>query len=149
MILFRCLINITIKKQTKGGRLNMNVPEKAYTISFDEKPEYLYAHVKCDSFSVEIAFDYLRDVFAECRELQYTKILIKREIPYILSPEENLTVAKKLAEMDIKELKIAIADPRLANREANKLSADASRGLGIRVRVYSTVPEARRWLLYE
>ena len=124
-----------------------NVPGKPYSLTYDEKPKYLYAHVKSDTFTEEIALDYLREVIAECHELQYERILIERDIPIILSPAKIQLVAEQIATMNTKGLKIALVDPRPENRELNRFAAAASRGLGTKVRAYSTVPDARRWLV--
>lgn len=125
----------------------MNVPEKPYSLTYDEKSNYLYAHVKCDEFTIEVAVDYLREVIAECRELQYTRIMIDRDIPVILSTAKIQFVAEQLATVNTKGLKIALVDPRPENRELNRFAAAASRGLGTKVRAYSTIPDGRRWLI--
>ena len=125
----------------------MSVPGKPYSLSFDEKPKYLYAHIRSDRFSVEVAIDYLREVINECRELQYTRIMIERDVSIMLPAAKNTFVAEQLATMDVEGLRIAVVDPRTENRELNRFSAAASRGLGIKVRAYSNIPDARRWLL--
>ena len=125
----------------------MSVPGKPYSLSFDEKPKYLYAHIKSDGFTVEVAVDYLREVINECRELQYTRIMIERDVAIMLPAAKNTFVAEQLATMDVEGLRIAVVDPRPENRELNRFSAAASRGLGIKVRAYSNIPDARRWLL--
>ena len=125
----------------------MSVPGKQYSLAYDEKPKYLYAHIKSDGFTVEVAVDYLREVINECRELQYTRIMIERDVAIMLPAAKNTFVAEQLAKMDVEGLRIAVVDPRPENRELNRFSAAASRGLGIKVRAYSNIPDARRWLL--
>lgn len=125
----------------------MSVPRKPYSLSFDEKPQYLFVRVKCESFTIEIALEYLREVINECRELQYTRIMIERDVSIMLPAGKSTFVAEQLATMDVDGLRIAVVDPRPENRELNRFSAAASRGLGIKVRAYSNIPDARRWLL--
>lgn len=125
----------------------MNVPEKPYSLTYDEKPNYLYARVQCDTLTMEIAVDYLREVIMECRELQYTRLLIERDVPMLLTRAQNMSVAEQLAAMDVKGLKIAVVDSHSENGKLNKLAAAANRGFGIMARAYGSVPDARRWLI--
>lgn len=126
----------------------MSNPTKPYTLTFDEKPKYLYVRVKCDTFTPQIALDYLSEVLDECRELNYSCLLIDRDIPEALTPSLTAAVASKLAETGVGNLKIAVVDPLFEDRERSQFSRSASRGMGIRVRAYKSVPDARRWLLY-
>jgi len=126
----------------------MSLPLKPYTLVFDERPQYLYAQVRCDTISPEIASDYLNDILNECRELRYERLMIERDIPVRLSTAKLPMLASEFAKMGLEGLKIAFVDKRINNLSLMRLVAGTTRRLGINVRVYRNRPEARRWLLY-
>ncbi len=125
----------------------MAFPTKPYELKFDERPNYLFVEVTTEIFSVDIAVAYLREVIAECRELNYHRVLLVGDIPEALSPARNKNVGSKLRELVFEGLKIAVVEPTLDRRQQDNYSDTASRGLGIDVKAYNAVPDARRWLL--
>jgi len=123
-------------------------PAKSYSIEFDERPHYLYAMVRAERVSFEMARNYLREVLDECRELKYSRLMIERDIPERLPTSTYPLLAADFVRLGISDLKIAFVDHRIDDIGLLRFAAAATRALGINVRVYRSRPEARRWLLY-
>jgi hypothetical protein len=121
---------------------------KPYTLIFDERPQYLYALVTCDKITVGIAKSYLREIVDECRELQYQRLMIERDIPKRLPTSTFPALAADFVKLGIGDLKVAFVDKRINDLGLLRFAAAATRALGINVRVYRARPEARRWLIY-
>ena len=126
----------------------MNVQTKPYTLAFDEQPKYLYARVTADSVSVPMAMSYLREIFDECRELGYDRLMIERDIPEQLPTSKFPLLAHEFVRLGVNDLRIAFVDRRIDDLGLLRFAAAATRALGINVRVYRARPDARRWLLY-
>jgi hypothetical protein len=126
----------------------LKLQAKSYSVEFDERPQYLYALVRAERVSFEMARNYLKEVLEECRELKYSKLMIERDIPERLPTSTYPLLAADFVKMGISDLKIAFVDPRIDDLGLLRFAAAATRALGINVRVYRSRPEARRWLIY-
>ncbi len=124
----------------------MQLPDKPYVLSFDEKPKYLHAKVTCEAITLRIAVSYLRDILDECLELQYARVLIERDIPDTLPPQISHRIASKFVRIGVDNFRVAFVDRKMDNPEFSKGVAAISSNLGVDVRLYSSRHDARRWL---
>jgi hypothetical protein len=128
--------------------VSVNVSTKPYSIAFDEQPQYLYALVRAERISVEIARNYLKEILDECRELKYSRLMIERDIPARLPTSQFPKLAADFLRLGVGDLRVAFVDRRIDDLGMIRFAAAATRALGINVRVYKIRAEARRWLLY-
>jgi hypothetical protein len=122
------------------------VHQRPYILTFDERPQYLYARVTGERMTLEIARNYLKDILDECRELQYQRLMIERDVPEQLPTTKFPQLASDFVRLGIEDLRIAFVDRRIDDIGLLRFAAAATRALGINVRVYRGRPEARRWL---
>jgi hypothetical protein len=125
----------------------MNDPIKPYKLTFDERPQYLYAHVKGDATDHATAMDYWRKVIGKCREIESTRLLIVQEIPGGLTTGETFNVASDVTAMRIHDIKLAFVDTDTELFEAHQFGQLVGVNRGAWSQVFTTIAEAENWLL--
>jgi len=59
---------------------------RPYELIFEERPGYLYAHIKADKMTAEMSIAYLGETADKCAGLGLTKVVIYRDVPSIIDP---------------------------------------------------------------
>lgn len=88
----------------------MNDTPKEYTLTFEVRPGYLYAHLASDKITVDIIRGYVEEIVAKSRETGLDRILLYRDIPAVLTEGEVFhTVSDSLEALRGK--KLALVNP--------------------------------------
>ena len=124
----------------------MNDPNKSYELSFDERPDYLYALIKSETIDRERAIQYLSEVAARCKELEVTSLLLERDIPVMLPDADLFFTTQDFVKMSA-GVRIAFVNTHITNDEAMKFAIMIGTNRGARFDVFNTVEAAERWLL--
>lgn len=119
---------------------------KLYELTFEERPGYLYAHIKADTMTEEMSAAYLGELADECARLGLTCVLIYREVPFVIDPTSIFFSMQKEIEL-LKGLKLAVVTPFPATEEALNFAILVSNNRGAKFNLHKTIEAAEEWLL--
>ena len=119
--------------------------EKSYSISTENRGEYLYVLVSGKKLTASISAAYWREIAHECFELKILKILIERDFKQTVSPPEMLQMGKYLGYL-LPTFKIAFVD-RHRHQEINELGKTVARHREVVMQLFDNTKDAERWLL--
>ena len=128
----------------------MNETAKPYELTFEEREHYLYAYVKADATSEQMAISYYSEITERCNAMQCARLLFVRDIPGML-PVGSLYFVLSDFETKITDVKIAWVNPHPANKEDFEFASGfANYALGRpRFAFFENEADAERWLLEE
>ena len=119
--------------------------EKSYSISMENRGEYLYVLVGGKKLTAEISAAYWREIAHECFALKILKILIEKDFKNTVSPPEMLEMGNYLGYL-LPTFKIAFVD-RFRHEEINQLGKAVARNRDVMMQLFDSVEEAEQWLL--
>jgi hypothetical protein len=61
---------------------------RPYELSFETRPEFLYARIAAPSINRSLKLDYLAEVLLKCAQSRCSQILLDRDIPAMVADEE-------------------------------------------------------------
>jgi hypothetical protein len=117
----------------------------AYTIQYEDRPDYLIARVAGPADSVAIKLAYFTEVTDACRERGLHKLLVVEALGTKLAPAEVQRVAREL-QPALKGLIIAFVDLEPEHHAINRLGEATAVDAGAVGRVFRDLKEAERWI---
>jgi hypothetical protein len=125
---------------SKGG--------KPYSITFELRPNYLYAYVKGDTDSYEISNAYWTEVSAECAIHNANRLLVHEDLASSMpSMSEVFQGASERSFMGLAGLKIAFVDRHIDQYEQNMFGELVATNRGLFCKVFSDLAEGETWLV--
>jgi hypothetical protein len=124
------------------------IPEKGkpYELTFEERPGYLYAHIKADTMTEQMSAAYLAEVVDKCDGLGLTKVLIYREVPYIIESPVSIYYSMQDEVQLLKGLTLAVVTPFPETEEALEFAILVSNNRGANFKLLPTIEAAEKWL---
>lgn len=124
----------------------MNDAPKEYTLTFEVRPGYLYAHLASDKITVDIIRGYVEEIVAKSGETGLDRILLYRDIPAILTEGEVFhTVSDSLEALRGKQL--ALVNPYSDIEKPLRFGMTVGQNRGGNYASFDTVEAAEVWLL--
>lgn len=121
---------------------------KQYRIKFDNRPEYLHAHIQADRDSYEISRQFWQEIADECGRVKPLRLLVEEDIDRpIESIADTYQGASERPLMGLSGIKIAFLDTHPEQHEQNQFGELVARNRGINVKVFFDRTEAENWLL--
>lgn len=124
----------------------MSEPSELYELTFDERPDYLYACVKADKMTREIALSYLSKIADECTRLRCKRLVIERDVPVMLADSDLFFTTSDFTKM-IKGVRVAFVNPHSNIDDHMEFAMIIGTNRGARFSLHSTVKEAEVRLL--
>jgi len=121
------------------------VTSKQYTLTFEDRPEYLYARVEGEHDSYEISRAFWTEVGEECERLGASKVLVEENIPEVVSVSEMYAIASELPDMFL-GVSLAFVDPFADQAELNSFGELVAQNRGVRGRFFADLAAAEEWL---
>jgi hypothetical protein len=118
---------------------------KPYTITLEDRGEFLYALVGGDRLTPEIAKLYWDEIAEECFRLEKSKILIEKDFREGVSAPEMLDMGVYVGNI-LANKKIAFLD-RHKNESVNELGKKIARNRGVLMRIFDNAKDAEDWLI--
>ena len=120
--------------------------ELEFTLTFEERENYLYAFVTGpkDSFAVSRAF--WTEIQSKATKLGIRKVMVEEDFPNQLSTMEMFDLGEILAKKFGFAVKIAFVDKSLLNTDLNKFGENVAVNRGFNGRVFNTYEVAEKWL---
>ena len=121
---------------------------KEYTITFELRPQYLYAYVKGDQDSYDISNAYWTEISAECAKQKVRKLLVDEDLAKPMnSMSEVFQGAAERTFMGLSGLKIAFVDRHPEHLEQNLFGELVSTNRGLFCKVFGDLREGEEWLI--
>lgn len=122
--------------------------QKPYNLTFESRPQYLYARVEAETDSYEISRRYWEEIANECKTANWKKLLVEEAIPDGFSVAEAFQLASELPQIGLFGVKIAFVDVFAEEQEeVNSFSEMVAVNRGLNTKVFDNVPAAEQWLL--
>ncbi len=117
-----------------------------YEISFENRPEYLYAGVRAETLDEESASQYIRDIAAKASELESERLMIYRDIPVMLPTGALFFSSAEYVEVMCR-IPVAFVNPYPALRDPLAFATTVVENRGGRFKVFDHSADAEVWLL--
>ena len=124
----------------------MTEPVKQYELTFDERAEYLYAHLTGDRVSAEIIRDYIAEVVAKSNTSGKHRIMLYRDIPAVLSEAETFFTVNESLEA-LRGKKLALVNPHADIQKEVGFGVTVGHNRGGNYADFTDTIAAERWLL--
>jgi 3-dehydroquinate synthetase len=121
--------------------------EKPYEIQFDYKEKYLSALVTGEKDSLEVSLLFWKEIFDECENKNYKRILIQENFRNDISAIDMYILGEKLIEIAPKNISAAFVDEQIQQMEMNKFTETVIYNRGGKGRAFADHKEAVKWLL--
>jgi hypothetical protein len=120
--------------------------KKEYEITLEERNGYLYVHIKADIMTADMSASYLGEVADKCAALGLTRVLIYREVPFVIDSVSIFFSMQKEIQL-LRGLKLALVTPFPATEAALNFAILVSNNRGANFKLHQSVEEAEEWLL--
>jgi hypothetical protein len=122
---------------------------KPYKLTFEYRPQYLYAFVTGEKDSYEISKQYWQEIAGECRKSGIRKVLIDEDIKENVSMSEMYQFASEIPQLGFFGIRVAFVDRQQDQQQLNQFGETVATNRGLFSRVFSNFDEAEEWLLAE
>ncbi len=106
----------------------------------------MFALVKCEFIDAKIVNSYMAEILAEFKQSNYSRLLLKKEIPAVMEIHDYGVVARTLIDAGGQGMKIAVVDEFPDHAKVNQRGADKARKEGLNIKFFESVPPAAHWL---
>ena len=98
------LKQVTFARERRGPRARVIVETRiktmaSYVLSFEERPEYLFARVTARFDSLALALSYWAGIAHECRRLGRDQVLVARQVRVSASRSDTFQIAAALRDL--------------------------------------------------
>jgi hypothetical protein len=122
------------------------MPTKPYKLIFEQRDDYLYAHVTAASIDEKNALKYLREIANRCETLETSRLMLYRNIPVMLPDGVLFLVTTNFLAM-IKGIRTAFVNPYLSNADAMEFAMTVGNNRGGDYCTFNNIADAEEWLL--
>lgn len=124
--------------------LSTTSSDPGYTLKMEEREGYLYALASGQRLTAQISAAYWNEIAGRCFENNIERILIEKDFPEAVGPEEMLRMADHLGKL-LPGRRIAFLD-RHRHDPINELGKKLARNRDVMMQIFDSVEKAERWL---
>jgi hypothetical protein len=121
-------------------------PSKPYALTFEDRKDYLYAHVSAPPRDRGIALDYLSEIADKCASVRCKRLVIDRHIPLAVS-ETDANAAIDHLMMLARGIKLAFVNRHPPASDTLRRLIDLGVERGAPVAYFEALDDAEQWLL--
>ena len=132
-----------------SDNLNKRNASKPYKLSFEHRPQYLYAFVEGEKDSYEIGRQYWQEIGDECNKHGFKKVLIEEDIKENASMSEIFRLTSELPQLGFLGIRVAFVDRHENQRQLNQFGETVAINRGMLGGIFPNFAEAEKWLLSE
>ena len=119
---------------------------RPYELSFEARPEFLYARVAAPTINRSLKLDYLAEVLLKCAQSRCKQILLDRDIPSMIADEEFEQTIEDVVKAS-EDVSIAFVNPHKTIEPVLKKFVSGGKRRGARFRYFADRDAAEKWLL--
>jgi hypothetical protein len=120
---------------------------KQYSLDIDNRGRYLSAYIKGERGTLEIATAYWTEIAQEAMRSGLKRVLVIEDIPEMISIAEVHQLVTSLADLPVKDVRIAFVDLYAEHSSLNEFGILVSENRGFTAKSFDTEEEAEAWLL--
>src|SRR5688572_30803071 len=124
----------------------MTTAATPYELNFEQRPDYLFAKVTADTITTETAIAYIQEIGAKCAELKFSRVMIYRDIPAVISTGSIYFLVHDLASI-LRGVKVAFVNPHPENQKGLDFATLFGSNRGGKFSLHSDIASAEEWLL--
>jgi|SRR6187399_2101690 len=118
---------------------------RPYTITFETRPNYLYARVAAPIINRTIKLDYLAELLLKCAEVRCDQVLLERDIPVMMSKHDiESTIDDVLRASE--NVRIAFLNPHKPIEKDLRRFVNLGNRRGGKFRYFADHEDAEKWL---
>lgn len=118
--------------------------DSGYTLEVEDREFYLYALASGERLTAQISAAYWNEIAGRCFENNIERILIEKDFPEAVGPEDMLLMAQHLGNL-LPGRRIAFVD-RHRHDPINELGKKLARNRDVMMQLFDTVERAEKWL---
>ena len=118
--------------------------DPGYTLKMEDREEYLYALASGEKLTAQISAAYWNEIAGRCFENNTERILIEKDFPEAVGPEDMLLMADHLGNL-LPGRRIAFVD-RHRHDPINELGKKLARNRDVMMQIFDSVEKAEKWL---
>ena len=122
---------------------------KPYRLTFEYRPQYLYAFVAGEKDSYEISKQYWQEIADECQISGIKKVLIEEDLVENVSMADMYQFCSEIPQLGFFGIRVAFVDRRQDQQQLNQFGETVATNRGLLSRVFSNFDDGERWLLSE
>lgn len=143
--IFVCYSYLTV---TLNNQLSSN-ENKLYQLTFEQRPEYLYAYITGDRDSYEISRGFWLEIAEMSQNTGYKKVLIEEDIPEAVSISDMYRLATELPQMGFYGVRVAFMDRYAEQNDLNEFGELVAVNRGMMGKIFNDINAAEEWLLLD
>jgi hypothetical protein len=122
-----------------------NASLRPYTLTFETRPNYLYARVAAPIINRTIKLDYLAELLLKCAEVRCDQILLERDIPVMMSNQDiEATIEDVLRASE--SVRIAFVNPHKPIEKDMRRFVNLGKRRGGQFHYFADKDAAEKWL---
>ena len=122
---------------------------KSYELMVEQRPSYLYAHVKSASVRPAMTSDYLKEIIEKCRETHCNRVVIDNDVPKAFWVWDIFPVSMRFPGIGRECTKVAVVDQFADPIENEEFSVLVGNKCGVDLHVFDNLAAAERWVVRE
>jgi hypothetical protein len=122
---------------------------KPYKLTFERRPQYLYAFVTGERDSYEISKQYWQEIAVECKKAGVKKVLIEEDIVENVSMSDMYQFCSEIPGLGFFGIRVAFVDRQQDQQQLNQFGETVATNRGLFSRVFNNADDAEKWLLSE
>jgi len=128
--------------------MNIDQPLNAlpYTVTFENRQDYLYASVVTTKNKPEVLIAYWRAIADAVNERSARRLLVEKGSAPEASTADAFTVAAALREMGFDGIPIALVKHAAVTAESQRFVENVARNRGVMMSIFENVADAESWL---
>lgn len=121
--------------------------KKQYSLEFEDRGRYLFARIKGERGTLEIALSYWTNIARHLMKSGHKKILVIEDIPEMISIAEVHQLVTGLSELPIKDVTLAFVDMYAEHSSLNNFGILVGENRGFSMAAFDTEEDAENWIL--
>ncbi len=118
--------------------------DPGYILKMEDREGYLYALASGERLTAQISAAYWNEIAGRCFEEDVERILIEKDFPEAVGPEDMLLMADHLGNL-LPGRRIAFVD-RHRHDPINELGKKLARNRHVIMQIFDSVAKAEKWL---
>jgi hypothetical protein len=127
--------------------VNSTEKPKEYTLTFEDRDSYLFAHVEGERETLSIAHAYWTEIAEKTLSGGHKRLLVVEDIPEAISIAEVHQLVSEFAELPVIDIRLAFIDMHPTQRNLNEFGILVGSNRGMTIEAFEEESEAERWLL--
>ena len=120
--------------------------QRPYDLTFETRPEFLYARIAAARINRSMKLDYLAEVLLKCAQTRCKQILLDRNIPGLVDEEEFHATVEDFVQAS-ENVTIAFVNPHTQIEKDLRRFVTSGRRRGGKFRYFKDRQKADKWLL--